>query len=400
MNSKITSICLLLITSVYSSSFDDIKKQTLLNNQSLKILKNDIKIIKQDELLSLKWNNIVLGFGMNDVIINDIRNRKKEAMQTQFISIGQTIPLGDKLNIKKTIASTQKTISKLLLDDKKVKYNSLILSYLNQYTIINTRINLFNEYIKNIQKIISLQKQKFKLSNIKQVSIVNNKNLILKAQLQIQSLESKKEILKIKLENISYIKQNNLNHILKDMKIQSINIDNLLQNNNVYLALNKIIKKNKQKVKYESSLKNSNMTINLAYHQRVKYDDYISFSVAFPLSVYGSENIKIQKEKENIFKSKIILKEFKNEFKIKAKTLITNMKIAKLNHDLIISEIIKNNNLIDRLLKSKSVQGSVNTIEQLKNQNEIINKKLQALNEKMKFYKASASLEYYKGTKL
>lgn len=142
------------------------------------------------------------------------------------------------------------------------------------------------------------------------------------------------------------------------------------------------------------------MTINLAYHQRAKYDDYISFSVAFPLSVYGSENIKIQKEKENIFKSKIILKEFKNEFKIKAKTLITNMKIAKLNHDLIISEIIKNNNLIDRLLKSRSVQDSANTIEQLKNQNEIINKKLQALNEKMKFYKASASLEYYKGTKL
>ena len=397
---KIISIYLLLVSFLYSNTFDELKIKTLKNNQSLKVLENDIKISTQNGYLSVKYKNPIVGFGMNDILLSDITNRSKEPMQTQFITLSQTVPLGNKLEIKKSLFKIQKEIEKLLLKDKKIKYNSIILSNLNEYVILEEKINTLEELIKNINKIILLQKQKFKISNIEQISIINNQDKILNIKLNIQNLYNKLEIIKLQLQNISYTKINKIKHTLSSMQISDIKTKELLEKNNIYKVLKKKVIKNEKNISYENSLKTSDIKINFGYYQRENFDDYLAFSLAYPLSIYGSEDIKVKKAKVQKVKSNIVLKEFENEFNIKIKTILTNMKLSKIKYDLIVSQIIKHNNLIDKLLKSKSIQNKVNTISQIKNQNDILQNKIKALDEKMKFYKNKALLEYYKGTSL
>jgi len=397
---KIISIYLLLVSFLYSNTFDELKIKTLKNNQSLKVLENDIKISTQNGYLSVKYKNPIVGFGMNDILLSDITNRSKEPMQTQFITLSQTVPLGNKLEIKKSLFKIQKEIEKLFLKDKKIKYNSIILSNLNEYIILEEKINTLEELIKNINKIILLQKQKFKISNIEQISIINNQDKILNIKLNIQNLYNKLEIIKLQLQNISYTKINKIKHTLSSMQISDIKTKELLEKNNIYKVLKKKVIKNEKNISYENSLKTSDIKINFGYYQRENFDDYLAFSLAYPLSIYGSEDIKVKKAKVQKVKSNIVLKEFENEFNIKIKTILTNMKLSKIKYDLIVSQIIKHNNLIDKLLKSKSIQNKVNTISQIKNQNDILQNKIKALDEKMKFYKNKALLEYYKGTSL
>ena len=76
------------------------------------------------------------------------------------------------------------------------------------------------------------------------------------------------------------------------------------------------------------------------------------------------------------------------------------MKTAKNNYQLIMSQIVKQNKLIEQLLRSKSVHKKINTISQLQNKNEILNQKIEANKQKMKFYKKRALLSYYKGEML
>jgi hypothetical protein len=246
----------------------------------------------------------------------------------------------------------------------------------------------------------SLQQTKFKLKNINQISIIKNKNKILEIQLNIQKISSKKEILKLKLENISYSKIDTISYNLESMSITKYDIDNMLINNNMYIALNKTIKKNTHNILLQDSLKNSNLKLNVGYYQRSEFDDYLAFSVSSALSIYGTENIKISKAKEEKINSQLKLNKFKNSFMIKVKTLLTNMKLAKLNFDLINSKILNNNKSIRRLLKSSSVQMGLNTLSQIKNDNDIIRKKLQANQEKMNFYKNKSNLAYYQGDTL
>jgi hypothetical protein len=374
--------------------------QTLKKNQSLQIVQSKIKILHQNELLSLKWSNLVVGLGANDLLLSDFFARDKEPMQTHFITLSQNIPIGNKLTLKRDLFSKEKDIQLSLLEDKRVKYNSLIVSYLSQYVILSEKIKLLSELKKNIKEMTSLQQTKFKLKNINQISIIKNKNKILEIQLNIQKISSKKEILKLKLENISYSKIDTISYNLESMSIAKYDIDNMLINNNMYIALNKTIKKNTHNILLQDSLKNSNLKLNVGYYQRSEFDDYLAFSVSSALSIYGTENIKISKAKEEKINSQLKLNKFKNSFMIKVKTLLTNMKLAKLNFDLINSKILNNNKSIRRLLKSSSVQMGLNTLSQIKNDNDIIRKKLQANQEKMNFYKNKSNLAYYQGDTL
>jgi hypothetical protein len=383
-----------------SNTFKDIKTQTLKNNTNLQVLENDIQISSQDEMLSGKYQNIIFSFGVNDIQLNDITSRDKEAMQTQYIGLSQTIPLGDKLKLKQNIDSIQKDIITFLIKDKKVKYNSEILSLLNQYTILDKKINLYDKIQTNIQQIIYFQKQKFKLTSSQQTDIIKNRTKILSLTLKIENLKHQQNIIKLKLQNISYTKQKHIIHNLSDMTIPSLDFTTLLHNNNIYKALQYKIIKSDKNIKYQQSLKTSDLKLNVSYSQRENFEDYLSFSLSYPLPIYGREDIKIKKVKVQKSKNKLLLEEFKNEFEIKIDTLIQQMKIAKISYDILISSILQQNVKIDKLLKSYSVQKGINSILQLKNKNKILQTKIKAYDEKMRFYKAKASLAYYQGKTL
>ena len=400
MKIKNISLILLLGMSAYSSTLSDIKKQTLNNNQDLKIIQNDIKVSKHSELLSTKWKNIVLGFGMNDLQLNDFTSRDIEPMQNQFISLSQKIPLSNELNNKRDIQITQSKIYSLLLEDKKVKYNSLIHEYLNEYVILQKRVWLLSNLKKNIKTIQELQEQKFKLTGSEQINIINSSNKYVRYDLEREALLNKLEILKLKLENISYSSQNKIIHSLEKQTIEKVNIQELLKNNFMYKALKEKIKKSKQNIDLEKSKYTNDINFKIAYYQRENFEDYLSFSISYPLSIYGSENIKVNRAKEKYLKSKSMLIKFENEFKIKVKSILFDMELANNNYDLIISKVVANKKIIREILKSQGSINKLNSIKQLKNSNSIIEESLRAITQQSKFYKAKAKLKYFQGESL
>jgi cobalt-zinc-cadmium efflux system outer membrane protein len=388
-------------TSLFSVNIKEIKKQVINNNQELQSIQNDIKISSQDEFLSTKWKNIILGFGVNDILINDLTKRDKEAMQTQYITLSQNIPMGNKLEYKKDIQKTQSNIYNLLLKDKEIKFNSLIVLYLNEYKIVEKKINYINKMQENLQRIKNLQIQKFKLSNLGQIEILNTDTKLLKLNIQKQNLYNNLEVIKINLQKVSYTNIENIEYELPKYQPNSnLNILKLLKNNNMYLALEQTIHKNKQNIDFQKAMKTSDLKVNIGYYQREKFDDYISFGLAYPLSIYGTENIKVKKANIQYTKQKIVLKQFENEFVIKIKLLLQNMHNAYKNYQHYKFSIIDKQKQIAGLLNAKSISNNINTIKQFTNENLILSNELKALDELAIVYDSQAKLLYFKGESL
>jgi len=394
------SLSFALVSSMYATTLSEIKNSTLQNNQTLKIYNSKIDISKQNELLSLKWSNIILGIGANDILINDISARDKEAMQTQFITLSQVIPTASKKQHQQKIQHTQTTIYKLLQDDKKSNIYSKIMQNLNDYILISKKIKLLKKIKLNIKDIRILQNQRFKTTSIAQIDIVKSNTKYLNVILQIQQLQSLQKLIKIDLQNISYKSINNIEYTLPIYKLDIIKIQKTLINNNMYKALKLKTLKYEQNIKLQEAKKTADIKLNVGYYQREAFDDYVAFSINYPLSIYGSENIKINKAKQEVIQSKVLLNEFKNEFTTKILNLQQNQNIAYTNYGFIKEQIIPNKEYILNILVSNSSQNQINTLKQLKLKNEILKDELRALNELQKFYKTKAKLAYYKGQTL
>ncbi len=394
---KIFNFSIIFSTIMFASTFDDIINNTLKNNDNLHIMKTNIDISRQDELLSTKWENIVLGLGVNDILLDDLSNRSIEPMQNQFISFSQKIPIGNKLKYKKDISNTNSEIFFHLLEDKKNQYRSSILQYLNEYTILNKKVFLLKRKNKNIKKIIRLQEENFKINSVGQVAIVNSKIMYENTKLRKRKIQNDLKNIKLELQNISYLRQDNIKHTLSKQSIPIVDVNTSLKNNNMYKSLEKRMQKSKQNISLQKAMITNDLNFKVGYYQRKEFDDYLSFSLSYPLSIYGSEDIKIHKSKKIHLKNKSYLSIFENEFRIKIQKLLLDMSFANNNYYTIYSKIIVNKKFVNKILLSQNLQIKLNTIKQLNNDNDIINEKLKALEEQNKFYKAKAKLQYYIG---
>ena len=77
----------------------------------------------------------------------------------------------------------------------------------------------------------------------------------------------------------------------------------------MYKALKKGILKSKQNISLEKSMYSSDIKINAGYYQRQEFDDYLAFSVSYPLSTYGIEDIKVKKANIQYKRKQTVLKQ-------------------------------------------------------------------------------------------
>jgi len=397
MKIVILSISFAIISNIYAVSLQDITISTLQNNKNLEIYSNKIDISKKNEELSLKWKNIILGFGINDILISDVTARDKEAMQTQFLTLSQEIPTNNKKQYLHNINKIQTSIYELSRYDKNSKIYSTIIQNLNKYKIIYKKIYILETIKKNIKDIKELQNQIFKTTSIDQIDIIKNDSNYLNTELKIQNLQHKLKLIKIELENISYMKINKIEYKLSSFTLDNINISKLLKQNYIYNILIKKLNKNIQNIKLQNAKNMSDVKLNIGYYQRESFDDYIGFSMSYPLSVYGKEDIEVIKAKKQKKEVKLLIKDYENEFKNNILMLLEEQKIAYSNSIFIKTKLIPNKEHMLELLISNTRNSGINTIKQLKLKNEILKDKLKALDEQYKFYITKAKLLYYKG---
>lgn len=390
---KKSLLVITLISSMYSQNIDDVVTNTINRNYTLKALESSISIAKEQIDLVSKWKNPTLTFGITDIQFEDITKRDKEAMQAEFIGFSQVIPMGNKLEIEKEIATNDYVISKYQMKDKKLQFKSNIYKYIYNIQLQKERLSLFEELKKNTKKLEKLLTALYKYNKASQVQILNTQILYQELNLKSQKLKTLLNTTNLKLEQLTYTRIQDIDF---NTNIKTINISKDIESHPKILSLMKTSTKFTNISKLEKEKKNSDVKMSLTYfHRDSKFNNYINLAFAIPLSVYGSEDIKSLKAKFKAIKTDNKIKDMKLTFQNRLTTLQQNIDDSIITFNIIKNNIIPKHLQLQKTLQNYNAYNKADTKSLIKNLNEIIKYKIKAIDEKQKYFNALATSYYF-----
>ena len=382
------SICLLSAVTI-----DELVKNTNEHNYDLKSIDKSIGIANYQILLSKKWQNPMLSIGLNDLWINDLTTRDKEAMQASFIGFSQVIPTGSKLEIKEKIAQKDRNIQILNLEDKKLELESKIYEYVYTILLLEKKYELLESYEQNITKLEKLFTSLYKYQKASLNEILNTQISALDIDLQKQNLKNMIDNFYLKLEQITYTKIDKIN---ENINIKNINLLDTNNDHPKFKSLEEMSNKSKNMALFESEKKIPDLTLNVAYFQRdEKFNDYVNVSVSFPLPIYNTENTARLQANMNMNEINDNLEQLKHNFKIQSEILKNTTNNSYENYKLIEEKIIPIKEKIQENIETYNSFDKIKPQESIKNLNELIVYETKAIDELQKYYEAYSQLIYF-----
>ena len=265
------------------------------HNHELKALESELSALEKEVDLSKIWENPMLSLGVNDIFLSEPLTRNQE-MQNEAISLSQKIPLGGKLDIKESIALQDVAIKKLELQTKKLEMQQEIATLEQTYVRITQDLALVAKYEKILEDLKNAHLA-YNTTSAHYVDTLNNTILQKNLSIEKKTLLKEKASLERKLESILatsmpewHAKEGLLSYGLSDEekrleKAPKLQLQNL-QSTKELLNL-----------RYEKATKIPDVTISLGYNRRQGRDDYAFLGFEIPLPIYGKENLSIQKAK-------------------------------------------------------------------------------------------------------
>jgi len=265
------------------------------HNHELKALESELSALEKEVDLSKIWENPTLNLGVNDIFLREPLIRNQEA-QNEAISLSQKIPLGGKLDIKESIALQDVAIKKLELQTKKLGMQQEIATLEQTYVRITQDLALVAKYEKILEDLKNAHLA-YNTTSAHYVDTLNNTILQKNLSIEKKTLLKEKASLERKLESILatsmpewHAKEGLLSYGLSDEekrleKAPKLQLQNL-QSTKELLNL-----------RYEKATKIPDVTISLGYNRRQGRDDYAFLGFEIPLPIYGKENLSIQKAK-------------------------------------------------------------------------------------------------------
>ena len=390
---KILLLTALLLSSSFSQELEIIVKDALKNSYEIKQKQKGLLFDEQNIALSSIWKDPIFSAGANDVQFDEPFKRDKEAMQTQFISLSQVVPTNDKLAKKELIFKKQKEISELQLKDIKLKLASKIRELGYSFVITQKKIKLLKEYQKNTKELEDVAYVLYESKGIKQTVPLNAKLLNSKLQIQMQNLEYRLKSLKIKLEELTYKKIDQVETSLE--KRDDLSID--IKTHPAILALQTKVKKQNETAKLERAKKIPDIKLNVGYFQRDSRDDYLSASINFALPVRGIQEIKQSKAKYQALISKDKLESLKITFKSKVDLFYEQMQTAYNNYKILQDDMKGQKKYIGQNLALHAQLGHMNSIDLIQNINDTISLEMLALDSLESYFSSYAKSLYFTG---
>jgi len=396
MLKKTLFLVIVSVQILYSQSIESILKLIDTNNYILKAKEIQITSSLVDADLSSTWSNPVLGIGVSDINLDEPTSRDIEAMQTQYITYSQVIPTNGKLKLSNEIKQYDTKINKLEYLNYKQKLQSEALLYSYNIFYNNEKLTILKRYLKNLQHQKKLMNLLYENGKLDQSILVTQDIKIYKLNLKKQKFIYTISKMKKSLEDIVYTKIDTITFNDFFGKF-SINMKSVLENHPLVLMEKEKIKQQTQKIALENSKKISDVKLTIGYYQREKFDDYISFNIAIPLSIQGREKLQVKKSKieKNIIQDK--LRALQQQIKSTIEDLEENIKLNKQNFTLIDQKMIPLN---DGLEQSHKLHLGANTMQSIKIY-ESMNSKLELMllsqEEKINYYSALSKLYYFKG---
>ena len=382
------TVCLLSAVTI-----DELVKNTNENNYDLKSIDKSINIANHQISLSKKWQNPVLSLGLNDLWLNDLSSRDKEAMQASFIGLSQIIPTGSKLEIKEKIAQKDRNIQILNLEDKKLELESKVYEYVYTILLLEKKYNLLESYEQNIKKLEALFTSLYKYQKVTQNEILNSQISALDIGLQKQNLKNMIDNSYLKLEQITYTK---IDKIDENIDIKKINLLTINQEHPKFKTLEEMANKSKNMADLEAEKKIPDMMLNVAYFQRdSKFNDYVNVSVSFPLPIYDTENTARLQAKMNMNETNDRLEQLKHNFSMQSEILKNSLNSSYTNYNLIEEKIIPIKEKIQKNIETYNSFDKIKPQESIKNLNELISYETKAIDELQKYYEAYSALLYF-----
>ena len=382
------TVCLLSAVTI-----DELVKNTNENNYDLKSIDKSIEVANHQISLSKKWQNPTLSLGLNDLWLNDLSSRDKEAMQASFIGLSQVIPTGSKLEIKEKIAQKDRNIQILNLEDKKLELESKVYEYVYTILLLERKYKLLESYEQNIKKLEALFTSLYKYQKVTQNEILNSQISALDISLQKQNLKNMIDNSYLKLEQITYTK---IDKIDENIDIKKINLLTINQEHPKFKTLEEMANKSKNMADLEAEKKIPDLMLNVAYFQRdSKFNDYVNVSVSFPLPIYDTENTARLQAKMNMNETKDRLEQLKHNFSMQSEILKNSLNSSYTNYYLIEEKIIPIKQKIQKNIETYNSFDKIKPQESIKNLNELISYETKAIDELQKYYEAYSALLYF-----
>ncbi len=388
----------ILITSlIFSSYASAMSLDTLLalakeKNYTLQEKNKSIEKSLYDTKLSTTWANPVLGIGVNDIQLDDASARDLEAMQTQYISYTQSIPTNGKLDLKKDISVYDTKIQTFLLDDYRLKLQSTIENYAYKTTIIENKIEVLDKYIQNLEKQKDIANVLYDNGKIKQGDIVKIDLKLYKLELKKNNFEYQKEKYYIALENLVYTKVDSLKVPLE--YTEDINVK-YNQTHPFIASIKEQLNQEDKKIAYENSKKIDDVKFSMSYNQRERFEDYLSFNVAIPLSIQGTEELKVAKQKITKHQKMDRLAVAEQQFQTDIEDLTKKATKSRHNISIITKNLLPLNEKLQELFElhsSTNIMGSLSMYDAVNEKYEL---ELMKYDELEIYFDAVSKLAYY-----
>ena len=287
-----------------AQTLQEVIDYSLHNNYQVQILKEESELTKREVEIVGVWDDPVLKAGINDVQAVRPLSRNEEAMQNQFISISQSIPLNNRLDIASTIERDRITVIEKKIDILNTNIAFGIRKAFIEVQYANKNLNILDEYISFLKTPMTL------LVNLSAVER-NSVEKYIQTELLQKSYQLQREIW---LKNIQIVKERI--ELIGNMQIDGFS-DEVTSKN--YADKNEkellsILEINSPELQMRDALKNvanknielarakeqTDITVTAGYYQRFDRNDYLSLAISVPLYIHKKqENRKVKAMKKS-----------------------------------------------------------------------------------------------------
>ena len=394
---KLVFIPLILASSLFSTSIENIVEKSLQNNFDIKSLENSIQIANFQIKQAKNWENPMLSFKANDIMLNKnyIKDQKEYG-----IELSQAIPVGNKLELEESIARKEKILQEQALEDKKLEFESKIYLYSYTILILENRLKLLDEYQKNLNRLEELYTKLYSYDKASLNEILNTQISKYDLQMQINELKTTKDNLYLNLEQLSYEKIDKIDESLNIKDINKQKVEEALIFHPKIQTLQTTSQKYKDTAKLEEAKKFSNVTLALEYMQN-KEQDYANVTVSIPLPIYNTENINKLKANLNTNQTNNKLDSQIHNLRLQTNIYLNNLDKYKTNYKILEEKMIPLKKKMQKVLEEFIGFDKESLKENLNSLNELIDYEIKASEQLEKYFENYSELIYYsnKGVK-
>jgi outer membrane protein TolC len=286
-------ILMLVAFTGYALAQSELTSLAYSHNYELKALEAEVQALEKEVDISKIWENPMLSLGVNDIFLNEPLTRNKE-MQNEAISLSQTIPTGGKLDIKASIAMQDVAIKKLELRAKKLEMQQEIGVLEQNYIRINQDLALVAKYEKILEDLKNAHLA-YNTTAAHYVDTLNNTILQKNLAIEKKTLLRDKASIERKLESIIVAPVPKMSGDEGLLPYTLSDEEKLLEKTPKLQIQTLQSAKELLNLRYEKANKTPDVTVTLGYNRRESRDDYAFIGVSIPLPIYGKENASIQK---------------------------------------------------------------------------------------------------------